>query len=64
MPAVTTKNWIALSAAFDTFVNQKHNSTLGSITAKNMSKIPIQYQLANISTSTIMNLTITENSTS
>ena len=41
-----------MSATFSTLVNQKHHSTLGSITTKKMSKIPTQYQLANISTGT------------
>ena len=50
----------AVSATFNTLVNQKHHSTLGATTAEKMSKIPMQYQLANISTSMIMTLTITE----
>ena len=50
----------AISATFNMLANQKHHSTLCSITTEKMSKITIQYQLANISTSTIMTLTITE----
>ena len=42
----------------------KHHSTLSSITAEKMSKIPMQFQLANISTSMIMPLTFTEKSLS
>ena len=38
-------------------INQKHHSTLGSITTEKMSKIPMQYQIVIISSSTIMNLT-------
>ena len=52
--------WNAISATFNTLVNQKHHSTLGSITAEKMSKIPMQFQLANISTCTFKTLTITE----
>ena len=44
--------------------NQKHHSTLGSITTEKMSKIPMQFQPANISTGMIMTLTITEKSLS
>ena len=39
-----------------------NQSTLGSITTEKMSKIPMQFQLANISTSTIMTLTIMKKS--
>ena len=39
-------------------INQKHHSTLCSITTEKMSKIPMQYQIVIISSSTIMNLTI------
>ena len=45
-------------------VNQKHHSTLGLITTEKMSKIPVPYQLVNISTSAIMILTFIENSIS
>ena len=38
-------------------INQKHHSTLGSVTTEKMSKIPMQYQIVIISSSTIMNLT-------
>ena len=38
------------------------HSTLGSITTKKMSKIPVQYPLANISTGTMITLTDFENS--
>ena len=56
-------NWNVISATFNTSVNQKHHSTLGSITTKKISKTPMQYQLTNISTGTIMALTITEKAT-
>ena len=46
----------AISATFNTLINQKHHSTIGSITTERMSKIPMQYQLANISTGTIITL--------
>ena len=54
----------AISATFNTLVNQKHYSTLGSIATEKMSKIPMQFHLANISTDTIMTLTIMEKSLS
>ena len=52
----------AISATFNTLVNQKYHSTLGSINTETMSEVTTQYQLANISTGTIMTLTITEKS--
>ena len=51
----------AVSATFNKLVNQKQNSTLGSIITEKMSKIPMQYQLGNISKGAIMTLTIMEN---
>ena len=59
---ITYQNTI--SATFNTLVNQKHHSTLGSITTEKMSKLPMQFQLPNISTGTIMTLTITGESLS
>ena len=53
-----------ISATFNMLVNQEHHSTLGSITTEKMSKIPMQFQLANISTGTIMTLTSMEKSLS
>ena len=50
----------AISATFNTLINQKHHSTLHSITTEKMSKILMQLQLVNISTGMIMTLTITE----
>ena len=46
-----------ISVTFNMLINQKHHSTLGSITTEKMSKIPMQYQIVIISSSTIMNLT-------
>ena len=54
----------AISATFSTLQNQKHHSTLGSISTEKMWKIPMQFRLENISTGTIMTLTITERSLS
>ena len=54
----------AISAILNTLVNQKHHSTLSSITTEMMSKIPMQFQLANISSGTIMTSTIKEKSLS
>ena len=59
---ITYQNTI--SATFNTLVNQKHHSILGSITTEKMSKLPMQFQLPNISTGTIMTLTITGESLS
>ena len=47
-----------ISVTFNMLINQKHHSKLGSITTEKMSKIPMQYQIVIISSSTIMNLTI------
>ena len=54
----------AVSAKFNALEYQKHPSALDSITKEKISKIPIQYQFANTSTSTIMILTKTGNSLS
>ena len=58
----TIKSTVKAAATVHTLVFQKHQLTLGSIAAKEISKILMQYQLANILTGTIMILTISENS--
>ena len=56
--------WNALFVIFNTLVNQKHHSAIGSITIEKMLKTPMPYQLANISTGTVMTLKITKKSLS
>ena len=51
-------NYETISATFNTMINQNHHSILASITIEIMSKVPMQYYLANISTDTIMTLII------
>ena len=53
-----------MSATFNMLVNQKHHSTIGSMTTEKMSKITVQYQPENISTCATMTLIITEKSLS